>query len=55
VTVPETKKPHPNDWVEIHNPALPDSPTSKVQRKSYEAVWKGKGFKLGPQPEKAKG
>ena len=42
------RKPHRNDWVVIHNPAVP-GPDSKVQRKSYEAVWKDKGFKLGPR------
>ena len=45
------KKPHPNDWLEVHNPATPDAPTAKVQRKSYDAVWKGNGFKLGPAPK----
>ena len=45
-------KPKPNDWVEIHHPKN-GSPTSKVQHKSFVAVWKERGFVLGPQPEKA--
>lgn len=46
----QEKQPHPNDWVVIHHPGL-DAPASKVQRKSFEAVWKDKGFKIGPKPE----
>ncbi len=56
----DSKKPHRNDWVVMHNPAVP-GPDAKVQRKSFEAVWGvpvddgGPGFKLGPRPDKKAG
>ncbi len=51
--MPDKASPHPNDWVEIHHPEN-GTPTSKVQRKSFDAVWKERGFKIGPAPAKAK-
>lgn len=54
----DTKTKDRNAWITIHNPAVP-GPDSRVQRKSFDAVWGvsvddgGPGFKEGPRPKKA--
>jgi hypothetical protein len=33
----------PNEFIEVHNPELPDS-TTRVTRQAFEDVWAEKGF-----------
>ena len=33
------------EWVQIEHPKL-DAPSAQVTKAAYEAVWKGKGFRI---------